>query len=123
MPKVARVPPRTVKGVMNVVDARANNFQTKINLEQRSMVDDKVDITELCKRDFLNARRTVDSVKDLFSHYFRVLPTKSKEDMLHSMTSLSIAVQEAITEISDFKNTLGHHYLTNTSSSGGAGEK
>ncbi len=80
------------------------------------MADNKADIAELCKRDFLNARRTVDSVKDLFTHYSRVMPTESKEDMLHSLTSLGIAIQEAITEISDPTRKYPHPYpyYTNT---------
>ena len=72
------------------------------------------DIAELCKRDFVNASRTVNSVKDLFSRYSRILPTKSKEDMLHSLTSLGIAIQEAITEISDPTRKYPHPYLAET---------
>lgn len=86
--------------------------------------DNKADIAEMCKRDFRNARRTVDSVKDLYTHFFRVLPTESKEDMLHSLTSLGIAIQEAITEISDPTRKYPHPYpfYTNTTNSSGAGE-
>jgi hypothetical protein len=79
------------------------------------------DIAELCKRDFVNARRTVDSVKDLFTRYSHILPTQSKEDMLHSLTSLGIAIQEAITEISD--PTRKPRYTTTISISSGVGEK
>lgn len=87
------------------------------------MAGDKADIAELCKRDFRNARRTVDSVKDLYTHFFRVLPTESKEDMLHSLTSLGIAIQEAITEISDPTRKYPHPYRCHTSTPGHPGDE
>jgi hypothetical protein len=59
----------------------------------------KVDIADLCSEDFVNARRSVDNVKQLFKHYSRVIPTRAKEDMLHTLCSLGIAIQEAVPEI------------------------
>ncbi len=58
-----------------------------------------VDIAELCRDDFVNARRSIDNVKELFKHFSKKIPVTAKEDMAHAMCSLAIAIQEAIPEI------------------------
>ena len=58
-----------------------------------------VDIADLCRDDFVNARRSIDNVKELFKRFSKKLPTKAKEDMAHALCSLGIAIQEAVPEI------------------------
>ncbi len=70
--------------------------QTTMSTDNKT---DMVDIADLYTDDFVNARRSIDNVKQMFKHFSQKLPTKAKEDMVHAMCSLSIAIQEAIPEI------------------------
>ncbi len=67
---------------------------------------------------FTDARRSCRSAQHLFKFYFRILSTQSKRETHHALVSLCIAIQEAITAITDIdepKPDVIWRYSTKTS--------
>jgi hypothetical protein len=97
-----------------------HNGTTTAGMEQEQDNNkNMVDIADLYRDDFVNAHRSIDNVKEMFKHFSHKLPTKAKEDMVHAMCSLSIAIQEAVPEILGVRFHQQQSYKIISSSIGG----
>lgn len=66
-----------------------------------------MDNYEQYKRVLVNAERSCHSVRHLFGLFFRKVSMQAKIDAYHSLVSLCVALQEAITAISDIDHPKG----------------